>query len=512
MALQLFNTLTRKKEPFVPIEPGKVRFYVCGVTVYDYSHLGHGRTYVVWDTIRRYLRYRGYEVTYVQNFTDIDDKILKRAEETGSSMGAVANTFIEAYLEDMEQLNILPADKYPRATQSLPAIERLIGELEIKGFAYPSDGDVYYRVRRFKDYGKLSGRRIEDLEAGASERVSEAEQARKEDPLDFALWKGAKPGEPHWDSAWGPGRPGWHIECSAMVRATLGETIDIHAGGEDLKFPHHENEIAQSEAITGKPLARYWLHNAFLNIVNSTSGEEEKMSKSLGNFRTLRDLYRVHSPIALRLFILQTHYRNPIAFSPEAIAAAENAWKEMAKVFSLNELIHQLDKEPEGDLSEEHVATFVKAMDDDFNTPQALAVLFDLSKKLITGRNIVVHGGNLDDSAAFACQWRTFKRLAAVLGLEPRMVSLSANVNARSGAAGDLSITSEAAALLESGALTGVPAVEIEEIERIIGLREQARQERNWGEADRLRQQLLDQGIILIDHKDKPTTWRRTES
>jgi cysteinyl-tRNA synthetase len=283
MSLVLYNTLTRRKEPFNTLEPGKVKMYCCGVTVYDYSHLGHARCYIVWDTVRRYLMWRGYDVHYVQNFTDIDDKILNRAKAEGSSMQTVADKFTAAYFEDMERLNVMEADEYTYATKTLDGIQRLIAELEATGYAYPADGDVYYAVRKFDGYGKLSGRKLEDMQAGASGRVS-TETAIKHDPCDFALWKAAKEGEPFWDSPWGPGRPGWHIECSAMIRDRFGPTIDIHTGGGDLVFPHHENEIAQSEAATGEPLARYWMHNGMVNVGG------EKMSKSLGNFTTIRQL------------------------------------------------------------------------------------------------------------------------------------------------------------------------------------------------------------------------------
>src|SRR4028119_2124227 len=267
MTLNLYNTLTRSKEPFEPLEPGKVRMYYCGVTVYDYCHLGHARACIIWDVVRRYLQWRGYEVRFVQNFTDIDDKILNRARQEDSSMEAVAERFIKAYFEDMARLQIKEADEYPRATHTIDGIKRLIHELEQKGYAYPAEGDVYYAVRQFPDYGKLSGRKLEDMQAGASGRVeADLEDQKKKDPADFALWKAAKPGEPAWESTWGSGRPGWHIECSAMVREKLGETIDIHVGGADLVFPHHENEIAQSEAVTGKPLANYWVHNGMVTV------------------------------------------------------------------------------------------------------------------------------------------------------------------------------------------------------------------------------------------------------
>ena len=323
MTLTISNSLTRRKEPFESLEPGKVLMYYCGVTVYDYCHLGHARACIVWDAARRYLQWRGYDVRFVQNFTDIDDKILNRARQEGSSMEEVAERFIQAYFEDMGRLNVKEADEYPRATHSLDGIKRLIHDLEHKGFAYPAEGDVYYAVQRFPEYGKLSGRKLEDMQAGASGRVDveDSDDSKKRDPFDFALWKAAKPEEPAWESAWGAGRPGWHIECSAMVRDRLGDTIDIHAGGADLIFPHHENEIAQSEAVTGKPLANYWLHNGMVTV------NGEKMSKSSGNFITIRELLdRPTEPMAVRLFVLMANYRQPIDFTDEAIAAAQNGW------------------------------------------------------------------------------------------------------------------------------------------------------------------------------------------
>jgi len=330
MTLTIYNTLTRRQEPLETVEPGKVKMYCCGVTVYDYCHLGHARSYIVWDTIRRYLIWRGFGVKYIQNFTDIDDKILNRAKEQGLTMAEVSNRFIDAYFADIRRLNVLDADEYPRVTEHIPEIHQLIQILEEKGLAYAVGGDVYYRVERFPSYGKLSGRELEQMQAGASGRVdAEDSEPKKQHPFDFALWKAAKPGEPAWDSPWGAGRPGWHIECSAMIRSKLGATIDIHGGGGDLIFPHHENEIAQSEAAMNQPLARYWTHNGMV-MVNG-----QKMSKSLGNFITIRELLDgvgswkedPVNPMAVRLFVLQAHYRKPLDFTEEAIATAENSWK-----------------------------------------------------------------------------------------------------------------------------------------------------------------------------------------
>ncbi len=478
MALIIYNTLSRKKEQFEPLEPGKVKFYVCGVTVYDFNHLGHARTYIVYDTVRRYLKSCGYDVTYIQNFTDIDDKILNRAKRDGTSMAVVAQTYIDAYYEDMAKLNILPADEYPRATETIPEITDFIQQLEAGGYAYPANGDVYYSVRRFPDYGKLSGKRLADLEAGASERVNETELNRKKDPFDFALWKAAKPEEPAWDSPWGAGRPGWHIECSAMLRSRLGETVDIHAGGEDLQFPHHENEIAQSEAVTGKPLARYWMHNGFLNVLDK-EGKVEKMSKSLGNFTTLRELFKTYPPMALRMLVLKTHYRNPIGFTLDLLDSALAIWRDLEEVLQLGSWLEAIGQPLEGQmLFDPWIADFQNAMDDDFNTPEALVPVIMLYKQLGSRYHEVVHGKTLAEPEQFAHEWRTLVYLCDILGLKA-----------------EAPIVREVA-LLE-------PDIQVQ-----IALRQQARDNRDWAEADRIRRQLLEKGIVLIDHKHEPTTWR----
>jgi cysteinyl-tRNA synthetase len=461
--------------------------YVCGVTVYDYCHLGHARTYIVWDTVRRYLQWRGYSVTYVQNFTDVDDKILKRACSEGTTMEAIAERYMAAYFEDMQQLNILPADRYPQATQHLDAIYRLIQDLELRSFAYrvrSSDGegasakatataeDVYYAVRKFADYGKLSGRRLEDLQAGASGRVGEEGQ-QKRDPFDFALWKAAERGEEGFQSPWGWGRPGWHIECSAMVRSTLGDRIDIHAGGADLKFPHHENEIAQSEPVTGKPFAKYWLHNGFLNI------DGEKMSKSLGNFTTIRDFLQIHDPMALRLFFLQTQYRSPIDLTDASLEAAENGWKTLSQA-----LVFAGEQKTEG--MEPDAATmsaFQAAMDDDFNTPGALAVAFELSKLLVKEQNQIVHTGQ------------------GMLTSEERLAKAKA-----------LSIVMDVLGLVAIAAEqpTATPsAMSDEEIQELLDRRLAARQSKNFQAADAIRDRLREEGITVIDQPDGTSRWVR---
>ena len=509
MALTLYNSLTRRESPFEPLEPPKVRMYCCGVTVYDYCHVGHARAYIVWDMVRRYLMWRGYDVRYVQNFTDIDDKILDRARETNSTMEAVAKRFIEAYSVDMKKLNILEADEYPRATHTMDGIKRLIHELENKGYAYASGGDVYYNVRQFADYGKLSGRKLEEMQAGASGRLetAEIEAQKKQDSSDFALWKSAKPGEPAWDLPWGKGRPGWHIECSAMVRDRLGERIDIHCGGSDLTFPHHENEIAQSEAATGKSLANYWMHNAFVTV------NGKKMSKSLHNFITNRALLDgkwsgdAVDPMAVRLFVLTAHYRSQIDFTEEAIASAKNGWQTLKESLRFGDLhgsrwdwdVDNIRKLPI--VESEAVQQFRAAMDDDFNTPNALAVMFELAKELQRESNIIVHGGKTEmPSEVLQQKWQTLVKLAEVLGFRiPRLVPRSATINI--GASVSFSINK---AEIIRGGLTD------EEIEVMIQQRKDARKAKNFAEGDRIRNELKDRGITLIDQKDGTTIWHRS--
>lgn len=496
MTLTVYNTLTRKKETFTTLEPGKVRMYCCGITVYDYCHLGHARTCLVWDVVRRYLQWHGYSVQYIQNFTDIDDKILNRARKEGTSMEDVSERFIEAYFEDMERLQVGKADAYPRATHTLDGIKRLVYELEQKGFAYPADGDVYYSVRQFTDYGKLSGRKLEDLQAGASGRVAveNPEASKKKDPFDFALWKSAKEGEPSWESNWGAGRPGWHIECSAMVRERLGETIDLHVGGSDLVFPHHENEIAQSEAVTGKPLANYWLHNGMVKV------EGEKMSKSLGNFTTIRDLLdRPVDPMAMRLFILQGHYRKPVDFTDEALVSATNGWETLKKGLLFGyEYGKQLgwkhlDREiwGHGDVEEEEEiplinnlrSRFQQAVDDDFNFTGGLAVLFEIAKELGKEGNLLVHQGKTEiPGDQLEAKWHILVELADVLGFTAEPEDCRDKQ--------DLALTDE-------------------EIEKLVQQRTDARKNKNWAESDRLRDEIQALGITLIDKPGGVTDWHR---
>lgn len=493
MTLTLYNTLTRRKEPFEPLEAGKVRMYCCGMTVYDYCHLGHARTCIVWDTARRYLQWRGYEVEYVQNFTDIDDKILNRAHKEGTSMEDVSERFIKAYFEDMARLNVKEADAYPRATHTLDGIKRLVYELEQKGYAYPSAGDVYYAVRKFPQYGKLSGRNLDDLQAGASGRVEVAdlEASKKRDPFDFALWKSAKPGEPAWESPWGSGRPGWHIECSAMIREKLGETIDIHTGGSDLIFPHHENEIAQSEAATGHPLSRYWLHTGMVKV------EGEKMSKSLGNFTTIRDLLeRPVDPMVMRLFVMMSQYRKPVDFSEDAIESATNGWQTLKKGLLFGYLygsqlgwenpspIQPPDQGGESPISNPLVERFNDAVDDDFNFAGGLTVLFEIAKELGREGNILAHGGKietpLDKLKNF---WDTLIILGEVLGLKAEPgTKIEAPENSLSDA----------------------------QIEAMIEQRAAARKAKNFAEGDRIRNELQEKGITLIDQAGGVTIYHRS--
>ena len=491
MTLTVYNSLARRQEPFKTVEPQKVKMYYCGVTVYDYCHLGHARACIVWDVVRRYLQFSGYQVRYVQNFTDVDDKILKRSRQENSSMEAVAEKYIEAYFEDMARLNVKEADEYPRATQTMDGIKRLIHELENKDYAYPSQGDVYYAVQKFDGYGKLSGRKLEDMQAGASERVNleDSEYQKKRYQFDFALWKAAKPEEPAWDSPWGKGRPGWHIECSAMVRERLGETIDIHAGGADLIFPHHENEIAQSEAVTGKPLANFWLHNGMVKV------EGEKMSKSLGNFITIRQLLdKGVEPMAVRLFVLTAQYRKPIDFTEQAIEAATNGWNTLKEGLVFGDrygekLNWHIDKNliqnPKAKIQNSYVERFQEAVNNDFNFSSGLSVLFELAKELAKEGNILVHQGKTETpSEELQKMWQTLVTLADVLGLEAQLES-------------------ETSTAADDG-------LNDEQIEALIQQRKEARKSKNFAESDRIRDELQAQGIALID-SPQGTKWHRNQ-
>jgi cysteinyl-tRNA synthetase len=486
MTLLIYNTLTRRKEPFTTLEPGKVTMYCCGVTVYDDCHLGHARSYIGWDVVRRYLQWRGYQVRYVQNFTDIDDKILNRAKAEKSSMQAIADRYIAAYFNDIRRLNVVDADEYPRVTEHIPAIHDLIQALVEKGYAYAVDGDVYYNVRQFAEYGKLSGRQLEQMQAGAGGRIDPNDPERKKrDSSDFALWKAAKPDEPAWKSPWGEGRPGWHIECSAMIRARLGDTIDIHGGGGDLVFPHHENEIAQSEVLTGQPLANYWVHNGMVTV------NGEKMSKSLGNFTTIRALLNGKwteypqpiDPMVIRLFVLQAHYRKPLDFTKAAIVAAENGWQTLKDTLTLD--WQRLNLSPQmpisSELDAESIHQFQIAMDDDFNTAAGLAVLFELAKSLKREFNLRCYQRSHElTDRHLQQQSQTLTHLAQILGLEVQSESVPE------------------------------PEIDVGWIEVLLQQRQQARQEKRYAESDRIRTELQTAGISVTDQPDGQTRWYRS--
>ena len=496
MSLRLTNTLSRRLEPFSPQQEGKVSIYCCGVTVYDLCHLGHARSYIAWDVLRRYLIWRGFAVTFVQNFTDIDDKILQRALDEGSTMSEVSERNIEAFHQDMDALGILRPDSMPRATQCLDGIRALISELESRGAAYSSDGDVYFAVMKHSGYGKLSGRDLSEQQKNAEGRVADSEAARKQHPFDFALWKGAKPGEPSFPSPWGEGRPGWHIECSAMVRQELGDSIDIHLGGGDLVFPHHENEIAQSEAATGQELARYWLHNGMVNVGG------QKMSKSLGNFTTIRALLESGvSAMTLRLFVLQAHYRKPLDFTNEALEASSSGWKGLNNALAIG-INHAeklgLSKEQQtqddplaavADGDQEAFAEtrerFVNAMDEDLNTSAALAVLFGLAKPLRSLANRLERGESAElseqEQIKMARRWQLLVELADVLGLQMEHQEQSSSDHEH--------------------------AIDQLAIESAITARKEAKAARDFNEADRIRDQLRARGIELIDKPGGITDW-----
>jgi cysteinyl-tRNA synthetase len=464
--LNIYNTLTKKKEEFKPITPGEVKMYVCGPTVYDYFHVGNARSFIVSDIIRRYLEYSGYEVKYAMNLTDIDDKIIKKANAENIEAHEVATKFSAAFFEDIEKLKIKKATIYPQATKHIGDIIGIIKKLEENGYAYNVDGNVFYNVKKFIGYGKLSGKNIEDLESGARVEINE----EKQNPLDFALWKKAKEGEPYWDSPWGKGRPGWHIECSAMSCKHLGETFDIHAGGNDLIFPHHENEIAQSEAATGKPFVNYWLHFGFLNIDN------EKMSKSLGNFFTARDVLKKYPAEVIRLFFLQTHYAGPLNFSDELLAAAQ---KGLEKIINLAERIEEeLKKGKTGQNTaefdfEKFYSEFNSAMDDDFNSPQAIGVIFDFTRAV----NKAIDE-NPDSGESFFIKAKEFleKTAHGVLGV--------LDFSSLRGGDSDKSLENEL-------------------IELLITLRTDAKKEKNYALSDKIRNELNNLGVVLQDSKEK---------
>ncbi len=458
--LHIYNSLTRKKEVFIPIEPGKVRMYVCGMTVYDFCHLGHARVLVVFDTVVRYMRYAGLDVTYVRNITDVDDKIINRANENGEDITVLTERYIQAMHEDAATLGVLPPSEEPRATTSMKEIITMVQQLVDKGHAYQAgNGDVYYDVSTFENYGQLSGKQTEDLRAG--ERVAVDEN--KDDPLDFVLWKAAKLEEPSWDSPWGPGRPGWHIECSAMSTGCLGNHFDIHGGGQDLQFPHHENEIAQSEAATGEHFVNLWMHNGFVRI------NDEKMSKSLDNFFTVREILKLYQGEEIRYFVLASHYRSPLNFSDQLLDSARAALTRLYNSLRGMELAKDVTSD------DEYTPRFDKAMNDDFNTPEAIAVLFDLASHVNRARD----EGNVTQASRLAA---ILKKLANVLGL----------------------LEADPDRYLQGGAA----AEDNDKIEALIQLRLEARANKNWAEADRIRDELHSMGIELED-KGGSTIWRR---
>ncbi|HEY3489661.1 MAG TPA: cysteine--tRNA ligase [Candidatus Deferrimicrobiaceae bacterium] len=482
MALTIFNTLGNRKEPFVPIEPGMVKLYLCGVTVYDLCHIGHARANVAFDIIVRYLRYSGNQVIYVRNFTDIDDKIINRAKVQGTDYLTISNRYIEAFYADFDRMGLLRPDVEPRATEHIPEIIALCERLVSEGKAYPVGGDVYYAVKGFEGYGKLSGKNVDDLLSGARVDVDD----RKKDPLDFALWKSSKPGEPSWDSPWGPGRPGWHIECSAMAMKHLGETIDIHGGGKDLVFPHHENEIAQSEAATGKPFAHYWVHNGFVNVDN------EKMSKSLGNFFTLRDVLKIVKPEVLRFFFASSHYRSPIDYCDRNLSEAKAGLDRLYRVKEKAEGYLAAGAFPCAIPPGEDFAPirdaqirFRDAMDDDFNTAAAMGHLFDAVRalnKLATGDP----AAEPSKAGAFLSGFMQMNPLFDVLGLL-RMPSADYFRNETAEGADGRMPESEIIAQIEA--------------------RKDARVRKDYAEGDRIRKALDEAGVLLEDGK-AGTTWK----
>ena len=462
--MRIYNTLTRRKEEFVPQEEGKVKMYVCGPTVYNYFHIGNARPFVVFDTMRKYLEYRGYKVKFVQNFTDVDDKIINRAKEEGVSAGEISEKYIEEYFKDAAALNVRKATVHPKVTETMPDIIKFVQDLIDKGYAYEADGDVYYRTRMFDGYGKLSGKNVDELRLGASERTSSADDEKKEDPLDFALWKARKEdSEIAWDSPWGMGRPGWHIECSAMSKKYLGDTLDIHAGGEDLQFSHHENEIAQSEAHNGKQFANYWMHNGYINI------DGVKMSKSLGNFKTVRDLLTQYDGEVLRFLILSGQYRGPIDFNPEILAQSQNGLKRMRNAKS--NLKHLMANGADGDMTaaeaeavegfDKYRQKFIEAMDDDLNTADAISAVFELVTAINTA------AGPTATKAFAKAAMDGLMELASVLGLLQQDVEEKVEIDP--------------------------------EIQALIDERQAARKAKDYARADEIRDQLAAQGITLKD-------------
>lgn len=466
--MKIYNSLTRKKEEFVPLEPGKVNMYVCGPTVYNYFHIGNGRTFIVFDTIRRYMEYRGYEVNFVQNFTDIDDKMINKANEEHTTVKEIGDKYIDEYYKDADGLNIKRATTNPRATEYISEIIEFVSGLIEKGYAYEVNGDVYFRTKKFESYGQLIGQNLDDLRSGARINVDE----RKEDPVDFAIWKAQKPGEPAWESPWGLGRPGWHIECSCMAKKLLGETIDIHAGGMDLAFPHHENEIAQSEALTGKNFANYWMHSAFLNVNN------QKMSKSLNNFLTARDALKKYDADVIRFLMLSGHYRIQLNFSEDLLESAKSSVERLYNaVGNLENLISEVKVDEMTKDEQEYLNSldayrqrYIEKMDDDFNTADAISVLFDLIRDINSNVGI--------NSSKELCEkaLELIRELGSPLGILQKTTK------------GNLE----------------------EEIEALIAERQQARKDRNFALADKIRDDLKGRGIELLD-TPQGVRWKKVD-
>lgn len=464
--MRIYNSLKKQKEEFITIKPGEVTMYVCGPTVYNFFHIGNGRTFIVFDTVRRYLEYRGYTVKFVQNFTDIDDKMIKKANEEGITVKELGDKFICEYYKDADTLNIKRATVNPRATEFIGEIIQFVKELIDKDLAYEVDGDVYFSTKNFKDYGKLSGQNLEDLQLGARINVDE----RKKDPMDFAVWKNQKPGEPAWESPWGMGRPGWHIECSCMAHNLLGETIDIHAGGSDLTFPHHENEIAQSEGRTGKPFANYWMHSAFLNINN------QKMSKSLNNFFTAREILEKYEPDVLRLFMLSGHYRTQLNFSIDLLDSSKAAIERLYNAIgNLENLLEEATREELNDLEKDYInklslykEKYIEKMDDDFNTADAISVIFDMVRDINTNINVDSSKEIIKHSL------QLIRELGFPLGILQKSTKGSLD----------------------------------EEIEKLIEKRQKARKDKNWALSDKIRDDLKANGIVLED-TPQGVRWKR---
>jgi cysteinyl-tRNA synthetase len=483
MAIKLYNTVTRRKEEFHPVKEREVGIYVCGVTVYDLCHIGHARSAIVFDVLVRYLRARGLDVTYVRNFTDVDDKIIERASQLGKETNLLAQEYIDAFYEDMGALGVQNADVEPKATEHIEHMIEMIASLIEKDFAYVGGGDVFYSVEKFKDYGKLSGRRLEDMIAGSRIAVDE----RKRHPMDFVLWKAAKPGEPQWPSPWGPGRPGWHIECSVMSSHYLGPTFDIHGGGEDLVFPHHENERAQSLAATEGQFARYWIHNGFVTV------ESEKMSKSLGNFLTIRDALKSYHPEVLRLFLISKHYRSPLDFSQKAVLALQSGLVRLYRTLQrlegvIGEYEGTKDAPGSGFLSEDQkdsfLQQFVGVMDDDLNTAGAIGLMFEKAKEM--NKLLDLQGDRAD------------KKTRVQLETDRRHLFSVAKV---------LGVLAESSEDFFRKLASSPESIEMDEVEHLIEERARARDEKDWAKADAVRERLHNMGIILEDGPDG-TTWR----